>query len=107
MIERLYEKEIAMDKILNPVRFDFDWLDEPTKGGKRKRKKKKRKKSAKTGGKYARLAFQYGVLASRYDTLTRMVELAVSTTRQQLNDDLLDGGLVALRPPRITPLPEL
>lgn len=107
MIERLYDEGTSVGGIPNPIRFNSCWLDEPKKGKKGEKGKKKAKKAAKAKGKYAQLAFQYGVLASRYDTLTRMVELAVSTKRQQLNDDLLDGGLVALRPPRITPLPEL
>lgn len=107
MLEQLHENETPANGVINPIRFDFDWMDEPMKGKKHKEKRKKRKKSARNRDKYAQLAFQYGVLASRYDMLSRMVQLAVSAKRQQLDDDLLDNGLVALRPPRIAPLPEL
>lgn len=98
MIEQPFENVNPAGRIPDPIRFDFGWLDEQMERGKRKKKKKKQKKATKIDKKYAQLAFQYGVLASRYDTLTRMVELAVSAKRQWLDDSLLDEGLVALKP---------
>lgn len=86
--------------------FQLDWLDDASKKPKKGKKARRRKKKQKQD-RYAQLAFQYGVLASRYDTLTCMIQLAVSAKRRQLDDDLLDDGLFALRPPRITSLPEL
>lgn len=84
--------------------FQLDWLDDPPK----KKGKKERRHRKKNAGKnkYARLAFQYGALASRYDTLTRIVELSIAANRKELDDRLLGSGLTALGRPRVIALPQ-
>lgn len=96
MLESLPETIFTETNSPWPSNFQLDWLNDPPK----KKVKKKHRHRKKNAGKdkYARLAFQYGALASRYDILTRMVELAVSAKRQRLDDSLLDDGLVALKP---------
>lgn len=85
--------------------FQLDWLDDTSKKRKKGKKAHRRRKKKQGNYKYAQLAFQYGALVSRYDTLTRMVELAVSVKRRQLDDDLLSDGLAVLKPSHITSLP--
>ncbi len=62
----------------------------------KKNKHSKNKKSHNKKQAYAQLAFQYGILAARYDTLTKLVGLSIAAKRGRLNDDLLDDGLTAL-----------
>jgi len=61
------------------------------KHGKHKSKRSPSKKQA-----YAELAYQYGVVSTRYDMLEQMVKLAIAAKRGCLDDQLLDSGLAAL-----------
>lgn len=109
MIENLSES-IPTEAVSNEAKFPWfsnfrpDWPDDSPKKRKKRRKKHRNRKKISKQHEYAQLAFQYGALASRYDTLTRMVELAVSAKRQQLDDNLLGDGLISLGPLR-TSLP--
>lgn len=104
MIDYLAENATLGTSIHNPINLDFKMLDDTlTKSKKNRRKRKnhgKHKKLSKIKQGYAQLAFQYGVLSSRYDTLTRMVELSIAANRRKLNDQLLDDGLTALGRPQ-------
>lgn len=113
MIDSLNDSATPSIPALNSIKFDFDMIDEPKKPKKSKKHKKGGKKGKKGKGdraynrEYAKLAFQYGVLCSRYDTLERMVKLSIAVKRGQLNDKLLNDGLTALELPRAVSLPEL
>lgn len=88
--------------LINSMPLGFTMMDDSLHEVKKKKKGKKKKRSKSSGKKqaYARLAFEYGVLLSRYDTLVHMTELAISAKRGRLDDDLLDSGLIALGRPR-------
>lgn len=113
MIDSLDDSAIPSIPALNSIKFDFDMIDEPKKS----KKSKKHKKGGKKGKKgkqdraynkeYAKLAYRYGVVCSRYDILERMVKLSIAVKRGQLNDQLLNDGLTALDLPRVVSLPEL
>ena len=106
MIDFNSENIITNTNGFNPAKFSFDLLDNTLeKQKKNKTKKRKKSKKIKKADRYIQacsgLAFRYGVLASRYDALSRMVELAIATNRNQLNADLLDNGLKALKQPKV------
>lgn len=110
MLEHIPETLTPSASGFSPMNFDPKMLDDvwakskKHKGGKKKHGK--RKKSDRKEQDYAQLAFQYGVLSSHYNILTRMVELSISAKRGTLNDDLLDSGMVALGRSKTISLPE-
>lgn len=98
--------------IPQPMKFSLDMMDESPKHKKHKKHKKRGKgeKSSRSkpyGQEYAQLAFRYGVVCSRYDTLSQIVKLSIAAKRGHLNDQLLDDGLTALGEPRVISLPEV
>ena len=110
MIDSLDDSAIPSIPALNSIKFDFDMIDEPKKSHKHKKGGKKGKKGKQDRAynkEYAKLAYQYGVVCSRYDILERMVKLSIAVKRGQLNDQLLNDGLTALDQPRVVSLPEL
>lgn len=102
-------EESATPNIPQPMKLSLDMLDEPKKHKKHKKRGKGRKSSKRKtyGQEYAQLAFQYGVVCSRYDALAQMVKLSIAANRRQLNDQLLEGGMTALGESRAISLPEV